>query len=107
MAVLVTEAAARQIQRTIEKRGRGVGLRLAVKAAGCSGLSYAMAVADEIGAEDQCFDSAGVTLIVDVRSLPLLDGIAIDFVREGLNEGFKFLNPNAKGTCGCGSSFAV
>ncbi|SEQ77059.1 iron-sulfur cluster assembly protein [Solimonas aquatica] len=107
MAVLVTEAAARQIRRTIEKRGKGVGLRLAVKASGCSGLSYVMAVADEIGAEDQCFDSAGVKLVVDARSLPLLDGIEIDFVREGLNEGFKFLNPNAKGTCGCGSSFAV
>ncbi|MDD3764682.1 MAG: iron-sulfur cluster assembly accessory protein [Nevskiales bacterium] len=107
MSVLVTEAAARQIRRTIDQRGSGIGLRLAVKAAGCSGLSYVIAIADEIGAADTCYDSQGVKLVVDANSLAMLQGVEIDFVREGLNEGFRFHNPNATGTCGCGSSFAV
>jgi iron-sulfur cluster assembly protein len=107
MSILVTESAALQIRRTLEKRGSGIGLRLAVKAAGCSGMSYVMGIADEIGEADTCFDSSGVTLVIDANSLPMLDGVEVDFVREGLNEGFKFSNPNAKGACGCGSSFAV
>lgn len=107
MPLHVTEAAARQIRKTIAKRGSGVALRLAVKASGCSGLSYVMAIADEVGESDTEFDSQGVKLLVDANSLPLVDGVEIDFVREGLSEGFKFRNPNARGTCGCGESFAV
>jgi iron-sulfur cluster assembly protein len=84
-----------------------VGLRLAVKTSGCSGLAYAIEFADEALPDDQVFDSHGLKLLVDARSLPFLDGTELDFVREGLNEGFKFHNPNAKANCGCGESFAV
>ncbi len=106
MSIQVTEAAARHIRKTIERRGHGIGLRLAVKASGCSGLSYAMEVADEPGELDTQFESRGVRLLVDPKSLVYLLGVEIDFVREGLSESFKFHNPNAKGTCGCGESFA-
>jgi iron-sulfur cluster assembly protein len=107
MAVTLTEKAARHIERSLHKRGKGVGLRLAVKTSGCSGLAYAIEFADEALPEDQVFDSHGLKLLVDPRSLPFLDGTELDFVREGLNEGFKFHNPNAKANCGCGESFAV
>lgn len=107
MAVTLTETAARHIERSLTKRGKGVGLRLAVKTSGCSGLAYAIEFADEALPEDQVFDSHGLKLLVDARSLPFLDGTELDFVREGLNEGFKFHNPNAKANCGCGESFAV
>lgn len=107
MAVTLTENAARHIERSLSKRGKGVGLRLAVKTSGCSGLAYAIEFADEALPEDQVFDSHGLKLLVDARSLPFLDGTELDFVREGLNEGFKFHNPNAKANCGCGESFAV
>jgi iron-sulfur cluster assembly protein len=107
MSVTVTEKAARHIQKTLDKRGKGVGLRLAVKTSGCSGMAYALEFADESQPEDLIFESAGVKLLVDPRSLPYLEGTELDFVREGLNEGFKFNNPNAKAECGCGESFAV
>lgn len=107
MAITMTEAAARHVQKTLSKRGKGVGLRLAVKTSGCSGLSYALEFADELGAEDVAFESHGMQLLVDQKSLPFLDGTQLDFVREGLNEGFKFNNPNSKAECGCGESFAV
>ncbi len=107
MAVTLTDNAARHIERSLSKRGKGVGLRLAVKTSGCSGLAYAIEFADEALPEDQVFDSHGLKLLVDSRSLPFLDGTELDFVREGLNEGFKFHNPNAKANCGCGESFAV
>ncbi|OGA82638.1 MAG: iron-sulfur cluster assembly protein IscA [Burkholderiales bacterium RIFCSPHIGHO2_01_FULL_63_240] len=107
MAVTLTEKAARHIERSLHKRGKGVGLRLAVKTSGCSGLAYAIEFADEALPDDQVFDSHGLKLLVDARSLPFLDGTELDFVREGLNEGFKFHNPNAKANCGCGESFAV
>lgn len=107
MAVTLTENAARHIERSLSKRGKGMGLRLAVKTSGCSGLAYAIEFADEALPEDQVFDSHGLKLLVDARSLPFLDGTELDFVREGLNEGFKFHNPNAKANCGCGESFAV
>jgi iron-sulfur cluster assembly protein len=106
MSVSLTEAAARRVQVFLEKRG-GVGLRLAVKTSGCSGMAYALEFADRAEADDLKFDSHGVTVLIDPRSLPYLDGTELDFVREGLNEGFKFNNPNAKGQCGCGESFAV
>ena len=107
MAVTLTEKAARHIERSLHKRGKGVGLRLAVKTSGCSGLAYAIEFSDEALPDDQVFDSHGLKLLVDARSLPFLDGTELDFVREGLNEGFKFHNPNAKANCGCGESFAV
>lgn len=107
MSVLVTEAAARQILKTIARRGRGIGLRLAVKAAGCSGLSYVMEVADEVADGETEFESQGVRVMVPAKSLGYIDGVEVDFVRQGLSEGFKFRNPNAKGTCGCGESFAA
>ncbi len=107
MSITVTEKAARHIQKTLDKRGKGVGLRLAVKTSGCSGMAYALEFADERQPEDLIFESGGVKLLVDPRSLPYLDGTELDFVREGLNEGFKFNNPNSKAECGCGESFAV
>lgn len=106
-AIVLTEAAARHVNRTLQKRGRGIGLRLAVKAAGCSGMSYAVAIADDVGELDTQFESRGVRVLVDPKSLVYVMGVEIDFVREGLNESFKFRNPNAKGTCGCGESFAA
>ncbi|MEY4764243.1 MAG: iron-sulfur cluster assembly protein IscA [Pseudomonadota bacterium] len=107
MAVTLTESAAKHVRKSLDKRGKGVGLRLAVKTSGCSGLSYAIEFADTTEPEDTAFESQGVTLLVDTKSLPFLDGTELDFVREGLNEGFKFNNPNSKAECGCGESFAV
>ena len=107
MAITVRAAAARHIQRSLAKRGAGFGLRLAVKTSGCSGLAYALEFADTAEPQDLTFESNGVTVLVDPKSLAFLDGTELDFVREGLNEGFKFNNPNAKAACGCGESFAV
>jgi iron-sulfur cluster assembly protein len=106
MSVTLTVAAAGRIRSFLEKRG-GVGLRVAVKTSGCSGMAYALEFADAAGEEDLKFESHGVTVLIDPRSLPYIDGTELDFVREGLNEGFRFNNPNAKGQCGCGESFAV
>ena len=106
MSVTLTEAAARRVRTFLDKRG-GVGLRVAVKTSGCSGMAYALEFADSAAAEDLQFESHGVTVLIDPRSLPYIDGTELDFVREGLNEGFRFNNPNAKGQCGCGESFAV
>ena len=107
MAITITENAARHIASNLSKRGKGVGLRLGVRTSGCSGLAYKLEYADEIRPEDTSFESHGVTLVVDPKSLPYLDGTELDFAREGLNEGFKFNNPNVKDSCGCGESFAV
>jgi iron-sulfur cluster assembly protein len=107
MSITVTPKAAHQIRKALDQRGGGLGLRLAVKTSGCSGYAYALEFADEAGAEDLRFDHEGVTLLVDSASLALIDGTELDWVREGLNEGFKFNNPNAAATCGCGESFAV
>ncbi|HEY4803455.1 MAG TPA: iron-sulfur cluster assembly protein IscA [Paraburkholderia sp.] len=107
MTLSLTPAAARHVERSLLKRGSGVGLRIAVKTSGCSGFAYALEFVDTPNAEDQCYETHGVTIVVDPRSLPMLDGTELDFVREGLNEGFKFHNPNAKASCGCGESFAV
>lgn len=107
MSISVTPKAAAQIRKAIAKRGGGVGLRIAVKTSGCSGYAYALEFADAATDEDLSFDSEGVTLLVHATSLPLVDGTQLDWVREGLNEGFKFHNPNAAATCGCGESFAV
>ena len=107
MAVTLTDRAAQHVQRYIEKRGKGYGLRLGVKTTGCSGLAYKLEFADERKAEDTEFESNGVRVLVDPKSLAYLDGTELDFVREGLNEGFKFNNPNEKDRCGCGESFNV
>ena len=107
MAITVTAAAAKHVTSFMARRGRGVGLRLGVKTTGCSGLAYKLEYADEIGAEDVVFESNGVSVVVDPKSLPYLDGTELDFTREGLNEGFKFNNPNVKNECGCGESFNV
>jgi iron-sulfur cluster assembly protein len=107
MSVTLTEKAARRVRESISKRGSGIGLRLGVRTAGCSGLAYTMEFADSRQASDCAFESQGVTLLVDPKSLPYLTGTELDFVREGLNEGFKFHNPNNKAQCGCGESFTV
>lgn len=107
MAVTLTSKAAAHVQSFLAKRGKGVGLRLGVNTTGCSGLAYKLEYADAINPEDLRFESNGVTVIVDPKSLPYLDGTELDFTREGLNEGFKFNNPNVKDQCGCGESFNV
>lgn len=107
VGVTLTDRAASHVQRYIEKRGKGVGLRLGVRTTGCSGLAYKLEFADEILAEDQQFESHGVRVLIDPKSLAYLEGTELDYVREGLNEGFKFNNPNEKDRCGCGESFNV
>jgi iron-sulfur cluster assembly protein len=107
MSVSLTPAAARHVAKSLVKRGSGIGLRLAVKTSGCSGFAYALEFVDAVNADDECFETNGMKVIVDARSLGMLAGTELDFVREGLNEGFKFSNPNAKANCGCGESFAV
>ena len=107
MPVTLTDAAARHVTRDMTKRGKGVGVRLGVKTTGCSGLAYKLEYADEIASEDVVFEDNGVTVLVDPKSMAYIDGTQLDFVREGLNEGFKFLNPNERDRCGCGESFRV
>ena len=107
MAVTLTDRAAQHVQRYIEKRGKGVGLRLGVKTTGCSGLAYKLEFADDIKPEDVSFETNGVRVLIDPKSLAYLEGTELDYVREGLNEGFKFNNPNEKDRCGCGESFNV
>jgi iron-sulfur cluster assembly protein len=107
MTISLTEAAARHVSRYMERRGKGLGLRMGVKTTGCSGLAYKLEYADALQPEDVQFQSHGVTVLVDPKSLVYIDGTELDFVREGLNEGFKFNNPNVKSECGCGESFKV
>jgi iron-sulfur cluster assembly protein len=107
MPVNMTERAAHRVEAFMKNRGKGVGLRLGVKTSGCSGMAYSLEFADEIAEGDHVFESFGVKLLVDAKSLAYLDGTELDFAREGLNEGFKFNNPNVKNTCGCGESFTV
>jgi len=107
MAITLTQQAADHINRYLAKRGKGVGLRLGVQTTGCSGMAYKLEYVDEPNSEDQVFEQFGVKVFVDPKSLPYLDGTQLDYGREGLNEGFKFANPNEKATCGCGESFTV
>ncbi|MBU3631014.1 iron-sulfur cluster assembly protein IscA [Polynucleobacter sp. AP-Melu-500A-A1] len=107
MAITLTDKAAAHINRNLEKRGKGCGLRLGVRTTGCSGLAYQLEYVDEAASEDTMFESHGIKVFVDPKSLAYLDGTELDFVREGLNEGFKFQNPNVKDECGCGESFRV
>src|ERR1700744_5726969 len=107
MAITLTERAADHVQSFLAKRGKGMGLRLGVRTTGCSGLAYKLEYADAANAEDVTFESHGVKVLVDPKSLPYIDGTELDFAREGLNEGFKFHNPREKDKCGCGESFRV
>jgi iron-sulfur cluster assembly protein len=107
MAITITEAAARHVQKFLTNRGKGLGIRLGVKPSGCSGMSYVLEFVDETQPEDQVFEGHGVKVIIDPKSLLYLDGTELDFTREGLNEGFRFNNPNVKDACGCGESFNV
>jgi iron-sulfur cluster assembly protein len=107
MAITLTPKAAQHVSRYLERRGRGVGLRFGVRTTGCSGLAYKLEYVDEPGPEDQVFESQGVRVFVDPQSLVYIDGTELDFAREGLNEGFRFNNPNVKDECGCGESFRV
>ena len=107
MGVTLTDAAARHVTRYLSKRGKGVGVRLGVKTTGCSGLAYKLEYVDEIAPEDVVFEHQGIKVLVDPKSLAYIDGTQLDFVREGLNEGFKFNNPNERDRCGCGESFNI
>ncbi|MEO7762391.1 MAG: iron-sulfur cluster assembly protein IscA [Betaproteobacteria bacterium] len=105
--ITLTENAARHVSSHLAKRGKGIGLRLGVRTTGCSGMAYKLEYADEVKPEDHVFESHEVKVLIDPKSLAYLDGTELDFAREGLNEGFKFNNPNVKDECGCGESFNV
>ena len=107
MAITLTEKAATHVSSFLSKRGKGIALRLGVRTSGCSGLAYKLEYADEVQPEDQLFESHGVKVVGDPKSMHYLDGTELDFTKEGLNEGFKFNNPNVKDACGCGESFNV
>ena len=107
MAITLSESAANRVQKFLDQRGKGVGLRLGVRTSGCSGMAYTLEFVDETLPDDISFESYGVTVLIDPKSLTFLDGTELDFAREGLNEGFKFNNPNVKNSCGCGESFNV
>jgi len=107
MAIQLTDEAANRVQQYLENRGKGIGLRLGVKTTGCSGMAYVIEFVDELESDDSVFESNGVKVVVDPKSLIFLDGTEVDFAKEGLNEGFQFNNPNAKDECGCGESFTV
>jgi iron-sulfur cluster assembly protein len=107
MSISLTPSAANRVKSFLATRGRGVGLRLAVKSTGCSGYAYVVNYADEVQGDDLVFEDQGVKIIVDKKSLSYIDGTQVDFVKQGLNEAFRFRNPNVKGECGCGESFTV
>ena len=107
MSITMTDAAAEHVRKFLDNRGKGVGLRLGVRTSGCSGMAYVLEFADEVESEDLVFDDHGVKVIIDPKSLAYLDGTELDYAKEGLNEGFKFNNPNVKDSCGCGESFNV
>ncbi len=107
MSITLTEKAAKQIAKQLTKRGHGLGLRLGIKQAGCSGFSYVIDYADELAEGDKVFEEHGVKVVVNNSDLALLEGVEVDYTREGINEAFRFNNPKATGTCGCGESFTV
>lgn len=107
MTVTITERAAKHVSTFLSKRGKGVGVRLGVRTSGCSGMAYKLEFVDSVDADDVVFEGHGVKVVVDPKSLPYIDGTELDFAREGLNEGFKFNNPNVKNECGCGESFNI
>ena len=107
MAITLTENAAQHVRSQLQQRGKGLGIRVGVKTTGCSGMAYVLEFVDELDTGDEVFEEHGVRLYVDPKSLVYIDGTQMDFVKEGLNEGFQFTNPNAAGECGCGESFTV
>ena len=107
MAISLTATAADRVRNFMQARGQGLGLRLGVRKTGCSGFAYVVNYADDSRADDVVFEDRGIKVFVDRDSLPYVDGTEVDFVKQGLNEAFKFRNPNVKGECGCGESFNV
>ena len=107
MAITMTDAAAERVRDFLQKRGKGIGLRLGVRTSGCSGMAYVLEFVDDVEDTDLVFEDHGVKVIVDQKSLVYIDGTELDFAKDGLNEGFKFNNPNVKDECGCGESFNV
>lgn len=107
MAITITEAAANHVQNFLTSRGKGVGIRLGVRTSGCSGMAYVLEFADEAQEDDVIFEEHGVKVLIDPKSLLYLEGTELDYTKDGLNEGFKFNNPNVKDACGCGESFTV
>lgn len=107
MSISLTDSAARHVKTYLERRGKGIGVRLGVKATGCSGMAYTIEFADKVEEEDHVFEDKGVRLVVNPKSMVYLNGTELDFTREGLSEGFQFINPNEKDRCGCGESFNV
>ncbi|WP_028537281.1 iron-sulfur cluster assembly protein IscA [Paludibacterium yongneupense] len=107
MPITLSERAAAHVSNFIAKRGKGLGIRLAVKTSGCSGMAYKLEFVDTESEDDIAFASHGVKVYTDEKSLAYLDGTELDYVKDGLNEGFKFNNPNVKNECGCGESFNV
>lgn len=107
MAITMTDAAAAHVSKHLAQRGKGLGIRVGVRTSGCSGLAYVLEFVDQAEEGDQIFEDRGVKVVVDKKSLVYLDGTELDFVTEGLNEGFKFTNPNVNGECGCGESFNI
>ena len=103
----VTDVAARKIQQNLSRRGSGIGIRIGTRTTGCSGLAYVLEYVDQPTDSDQVFDQNAFKIVVDPKSLPIVDGITVDYVRQGLNEGFEFRNPNERDRCGCGESFRV
>jgi iron-sulfur cluster assembly protein len=105
--IQVTESAAKKIKQNLTRRGSGVGIRIGVRTTGCSGLAYVLEYVDHVNDEDTVFESQDVQVIVDAKSLPILGNLDVDYVRQGLNEGFEFTNPSEKDRCGCGESFRI
>ncbi|MEX0964805.1 MAG: iron-sulfur cluster assembly protein IscA [Pseudohongiellaceae bacterium] len=107
MAISISDTAARHVADQLAERGHGIGIRVGVKTTGCSGMAYVLEFVDKLEVGDEIFEEQGVKIIVDPKSLVYIDGTEMDFVKHGVNEGFEFKNPNAKGECGCGESFSI
>jgi|TARA_B100002003_G_scaffold17456_1_gene14445 iron-sulfur cluster assembly protein len=107
MAISITENAAKHVAEQLTSRGHGLGIRVGITTTGCSGMAYVLEFVDKLDVGDQVFEEQGVKIIVDPKSLLYIDGTEMDFVKHGVNEGFEFKNPNARGECGCGESFSV
>ena len=105
--IQLTEPAQKKVQSMLDRRGKGLGIRLGVRTTGCSGLAYVLEYVDSPNTEDQCFDCSGCKIFIDPKSCVYLDGMTVDYTRQGLNEGFEFINPNERDRCGCGESFRV
>ena len=107
MAISISDTAARHVAEQLAERGHGLGIRVGVKTTGCSGMAYVLEFVDKLEVGDEIFEEQGIKIIVDPKSLVYIDGTEMDFVKQGVNQGFEFKNPNAKGECGCGESFSI